>query len=366
MKWNLRRSSVAYSPSVKLNTQAGIISITGPTASGKSSLAVEIASKIGGEIVNADSVQVYKELDIGSAKPTLEELKAVPHHLISYVEPDEAYSVGRFRKDCLSAIEEVSSRGQVPIVTGGSGLYLSSLYGGLFDSSWMSVDGEDILSQIRDRMSDEDYLNWSSLLLKILDPKSDSSIPLKDVFRRERALSLSLSLGAPSSRILSSLSIKVGAVGGLVIILDRNRENLYQRIDSRVHEMIDLGLVDEVGGLLNKYGSQLNSLKAIGYSQVVDYLSERKQGLSVDIEGLIKIIQRDTRRFAKRQLTWWRNQPKKLGWIDVLDSPEFNSLGGHNEVSAYLMSLIERYRSIRLDDACGNSNLVYVCRVSFP
>lgn len=402
-----------------MSLSSKIVAITGATASGKTKLALDLAVELHGEIINADSVQVYEELDIGSAKPSLAEQNLVKHHLLSYLNPKEVYSAGRFRKDCLEVIKELQKNNIPPIIAGGSGLYLSSLFSGFFDDSWFMSDTHDFLSKVKESKTPEDYSIWSQMLLKILDPLSDLSLSPNDHFRRERALYLSLSIGAPASELKSTLTESGESLGGLIIILERERKDLYQRIDSRVNSMMKDGLLYEVKNILDLYGENCPSLKAIGYSQVVEYLAKEKQGVTPVVEDLIKIIQRDTRRFAKRQLTWWRNQPSKLGWIDVLKLPVFESVvseflnlniptgekvvsenqgfqfsisdttiktvdgaleGSYSELKSFLKCLIARYESDDLgrrgdvsavsnsfisNSKCNKdrSDLVYMCRV---
>ncbi len=305
-----------------MNKTSKIIAITGATASGKSKLALELAKELNGEIINADSVQVYSKLDIGSAKPTKSELAEVPHHLVSYVEPNQDYSAGMFRKDCLSVVEHLEDQGKLPLVVGGSGLYLSALFSRFLDDGWFVANLEEtFLVKVKNSKSPDDYNVWCNRLLSIVDSHSNRYLEPNDIFRRERALALSLSLGSPASALKKHLSREAGDLGGLVIVVERNRDDLYRRIDSRVDSMIEEGLIQEVTSIIKEYGESISSLKAIGYKQVVDYLSLQKQGLSPNQGDLIKIIQRDTRRFAKRQLTWWRNQPSKLAWRDIFSLP---------------------------------------------
>jgi len=400
-----------------------IVVITGPTASGKTQLALDLALELGGEIVNSDSVQVYRGLDIGSAKPTKEEQNLVKHHLLSYVEPSEIYSAGRFRKDCLSAVSKLLENDRLPILVGGSGLYISALFSSFLDNGWLVYDVNNFISKVKALKPKADFEFWAHKLLEIVDPIANKKLPLNDLFRRERALSLSLSFGAPFSTLKNSLSTNGEKLGGLVIVLERDREDLYNRIDNRVKHMINGGIIDEVQSLAKIYGGNAPCLKAIGYSQVLDYLTEEKQGLTSGIEDLIKIIQRDTRRFAKRQLTWWRNQPTKLAWLDLLtllgfvemikESPPLTNSTGkevvvdnqednkdadcgvsfasvkvvegalegrYHEVKLFLTHLIEYFRAGKLSNYCDSldyansetlssyrknnkSDLVYICRV---
>lgn len=297
-----------------------VIIVTGPTASGKNKFALQLALEFGGEIVNADSVQVYKDFDIGAAKPSAQEFAAVPHHLYSYVDPREEFNVARFREDAINVIENLHRKGIVPILVGGSGLYVRTLVTGL-----VSVDTDDAESRERlllleekgqkENKSPENFLFEE---LKKVDPHTASKLHARDKARIRRALLVYYSTGTS----LGKLQERHGNVAELpfrTLILNRDleREELYRRIDRRVEEMIACGLVEEVQSLLAKYSPSVRAFSAIGYRHVSKFLKGE-----IDLERMSYEIKRDTRRYAKRQLTWWRNQPARLGWLVNLVSEE--------------------------------------------
>ncbi len=282
-----------------------IIIITGPTASGKSNVALEIARELSGEIINADSVQVYRGFDIGSAKPLPEDLNKVPHHLFSVVEPDEDWNAGVFIKRAAPVIFDITKRGKIPVITGGTGLYIRSLICGLALTSEIP---ESVKKQVREI---EEVQGVSGLREKLqeLDPKAVKNLEPNDRSRLARALSVALTEGQPLSEIQSSHRNENRHYRALVVVLLPERELLYEKINKRVDQMLELGLVNEVRELSQRYPREIRGFTAIGYNQVIEYL-EGKYG---ELE-MAENIKQATRHFAKRQLTWWRNQPQSLNW----------------------------------------------------
>ncbi|HMO17502.1 MAG TPA: tRNA (adenosine(37)-N6)-dimethylallyltransferase MiaA [Oligoflexia bacterium] len=314
------------------NVSIPVIAISGPTASGKSAFSIQLAKRINAEIINADSVQVYEGLDIGSGKLSLEEREGIVHHLISHVSPVEQYSAGRFRKEALSLINDIHSRGKVSLIVGGTGLYLSTLFGNFLDNSGTDV-GEKLLSHIEKTFHDIDLRHYYSKWLKILDPEGSAGIPESDFIRTRRALLLVLSFGCPLNHIrekrnVSTVNPQMPILRPLVIILEEDRNELNNRINERVVKMFKVGWVKECSDLLRRFSPDTESLhqevlsvipacKAIGYRHLsaLDY-STFPDLPEVD-NDLIKQIQRDTRSFAKRQRTWWRHSPHKMGWSEI-------------------------------------------------
>lgn len=347
-----------------MNKSSKIVAITGPTASGKSDLAISIAEKLNGEIINSDSVQVFKGMDIGSAKPLEEDLLRVKHHLVSYINPDQEYSVGRFRKDCFTVIDDLIHRGKLPVLVGGSGLYLTSLFSEFLDDSWIRYNSGTLLDKLKMSLSREAFSEWVKSYLNILDRDSDRGLEEADLVRRERSLENCLNLGVPVSRMLRTLSSSENKLQGLLVIVERDRGDLYQRIDQRVEQMFEMKFLEEVRDLVEQWGEKQLSFKAIGYSHIAQYFSQIKQGLNPSFEGLKKIIQRDTRRFAKRQLTWWRNQPNKLGWIDLFSQGGFDGPSdgplvaeSYSDLVSVLVRIVEKFEKKELSEP------VYFCRV---
>ncbi|MCR5066614.1 MAG: tRNA (adenosine(37)-N6)-dimethylallyltransferase MiaA [Erysipelotrichaceae bacterium] len=280
-----------------------ILIITGPTASGKSALAVELAQKYNGEIINGDSVAVYKELNIGSAKPTLEEQGGVPHHLLDYVDVSEDYSVARFQKDCRQAVEDILSRGKLPVITGGTGLYIKAV---LYDYEFKPSDEEKA----------EDYSVFTNAelhrMLEEIDPASAATIHPNNRKRVIRALQIASS-GTSKSEIEAGQQHQP-VYDILIVGLTMDREKLRERIDRRVDAMIEAGLVDEVTQLYERYSFDLHCFTAIGYKEFREYL----QG-SQSLQQTVELIKTHTRQFAKRQYTWFNHQ-LSVNWFDIEDS----------------------------------------------
>jgi tRNA dimethylallyltransferase len=277
-----------------------IVVISGPTASGKTSLAVELALRLGGEVVNADSMQVYRGMDIGTAKPTEDEKKGVPHHLLDVADPDEAFNAARYRSLALPVIRGIHDRGLPCFVVGGSGLYIRALLGGLFECP---QPPEELRLALRQ--------DWETLgpevlhrRLERLDPRAAQNIHPNDRVRVLRALEVIELTGRPFSAAARVHDFKDEAFEALKICLHMGRENLYDRINLRSSLMVRHGLVDETRRLLKKgYGPELKPMQSIGYRHAVRVL----QG-DWDVPTMIERLQVDTRRYAKRQLTWFRGE----------------------------------------------------------
>lgn len=283
-----------------------IIVIAGPTASGKTSLGVALSLALGGEIVNADSMQVYRGMDVGTAKPTVEEQRRVPHHLIDVVNPNEEYNAAIYRSMALPVIREILSKGKMCFVVGGTGLYIKSLLGGLFKCPPADL-------KIRASLFREyDFLGAVKLheRLKRLDPDSARKIHPNDRMRLIRALEIV----RLTNRLPSDLSMEHNfgdrPLNALVLCLKVDREELYQRINVRSRSMAESGLVEETKMLLRQgYAPELKPMKAIGYRHMIKYLNG-----DWSLDDAICGIQRDTRRYAKRQLTWFRAEPE-INWV---------------------------------------------------
>jgi len=277
-----------------------VVAIVGPTGVGKSELAVFLGEKLNGEIINFDSIQFYKELNIGTAKPSEEERKRVPHHLYDLLSLDEEFNAAKFVEIADKLIKEIWERGKVPILVGGTGLYLRALEYGLFPI--------EIPKDIREKIRAEAEKDLPSLYekLKNLDPEYAKKISPRDKVRITRALEVIYVSGKPFSEFHKENPffgekryniIKIG--------LNLPRKELYQKINLRVLKMIESGWIDEVKTLLEKgYSPELKPFKAIGYKYIIKYLEGK-----LSLEATIKLIQRDTRRYAKRQLTWFKKEP---------------------------------------------------------
>ncbi len=285
------------------------IIIAGPTATGKTSLSVALAKVFDGEIINADSMQVYRGMDIGTAKPTREEQSGIPHHLLDVVNPDEDFNAAIYRAHALPLVSDIVSRGKVCFVTGGTGLYIKSLTKGLFHCP--PSDPE-----IRESLRRECEAHGPNMLherLKQADPESAGKIHPNDKVRIIRALEIAQLTDRLPSDLIEQHGFSDSPLNTLTICLDVERKELYDRINKRSLAMIDDGLTQETEGLLNKgYSPELKPMQSIGYRHIAAYL----QG-EWTLEDATQNIQRDTRRYAKRQFTWFRGDPDYL-WM----SPE--------------------------------------------
>jgi len=284
-----------------------LLIICGPTASGKSELAIRLARELGGEIINADSMQVYRGMDIGTAKPCLEERQDITHHLIDVSEPNQLFSAADFADAADKAIRDITSRGKRAIVAGGTGLYIRSLLHGLVDSP--SGAGE-----VRARLQQEaaELGNLAILeRLRQVDPQLASRIHPNNLVRIIRALEVHQLTGVP----LSSHQQKHGFAGtryeSLKIGIRIDRQQLYHRIEQRVEQMLASGLIDEVASLLARgYSRDLKSMRSIGYKEISALLAGE-----ISHDESVRLIKRDTRRYAKRQLTWF-NADNGIIWLE--------------------------------------------------
>ena len=285
-----------------------LIVLTGPTAVGKTSLSIMLAKKIGGEIISADSMQVYKYMDIGTAKITEEEKSGVPHFMIDELDPDEEFNVTIFKNKVMQYISEIKNRGNIPIIVGGTGFYIQSV---IYDINFAEY-GDD--SDIRKKYEKIAETFGNSELHKKLyevDKEYAESVSENNVKKVIRALAFYEMTGEKLSEHNAKERERVSPFDFAYFVLTMDREKLYQRIDQRVDKMFEMGLVKEVEGLLKKgYNREMVSMQGIGYKEVIDYLNG-KTGLYECME----IIKRDTRHFAKRQLTWFKRE-KIVNYID--------------------------------------------------
>jgi tRNA dimethylallyltransferase len=276
-----------------------IIAVVGPTASGKSDLAISLAERFNGEIVNYDSVQVFRGLDIGSAKPSAADRQSVPHHMIDIRDPDDLFTAGDYQREARDVLDDLRRRERVPVLVGGTGLYLRALTEGLFQGPARSAHWRERLEALALTRGRE-YLHR---LLRRLDPDAASRIAARDKPKVIRALEVRLETGKPLTEHLKvepRRPLKGFAV--CMVGLDPPREECYRRIDLRVKRMFEAGLVDEVRALLGRgIPAHAKPLGAIGYRHVLANLDNTSAW-----DDTIRMIQRDTRRYAKRQLTWFR------------------------------------------------------------
>lgn len=290
----------------KAEEKPKIVIICGPTGIGKTSVAIDIASAVNGEIISADSMQIYRYMDIGTAKPTPEEQSRVRHHLIDIIDPDENFNAAQFSEKAHEKIAELCNGGILPLVVGGTGLYIKAAVHGLFDAEVVNLD-------LRKRLKKEADISGSCLLHKRLaacDPDAADRIHPNDTYRIIRALEMVETTGKTISEHQVDHGFKDKRYRVLKIGLSMERKKLYKRIDQRVDIMIEKGLVDEIKGLLTQgYSENLKSMQSIGYRHMIDLINKR---LSWD--ETLRILKRDTRRYAKRQMTWFNADPE-IVWL---------------------------------------------------
>ncbi|MCF6290665.1 MAG: tRNA (adenosine(37)-N6)-dimethylallyltransferase MiaA [Desulfobacterales bacterium] len=308
-----------------IDTVSPIIILAGPTGVGKTSLSLEIAEKYSAEIVGVDSMQVYRYMDIGTAKPTPAERARAPHHLIDFIDPADHYTAGRYVVDAWAAIREIRGRGRIPFLVGGTGMYLQSLLSGLFSHQPGSLSGDNEKSRLAWRESLKKRLAKEGREplyqeLRKYDPVSAARIHPNDSQRLLRALEIFFSTGIPwSEHLARQQAMKGKAKTGhlLKLGLFREREQLYQRINMRVELMVAAGLKDEVQGLLDMgYHGGLKPMQSIGYLHMVRYLAGHRTW-----DETIRQLARDTRQYAKRQYTWFKRDPE-INWFSPQKTKE--------------------------------------------
>ena len=305
-----------------------LIAIVGPTASGKSELALFLAEEFSGEIVNYDSVQIFRHLDIGTAKPSIAERERAPHHMIDIREPTEIFTAGDYQREARLVLEDIRNRGKLPILVGGTGLYLRALIEGLFAGPARSLHWRNRLEMIAEKRG-RPYLHR---LLQRLDPEAAARIAERDKPKVIRAIEVRLETGKPLSQHLDEKPREpITGFATHFVGLNPAREELYRRIDQRVERMFEAGLVEEVCGLLARgIPASAKPFEAIGYRHVIEDIDS-----CIPREETIRIIQRDTRRYAKRQITWFRRQCE-VTWFDGSgDSDEIK-----NKVHQFLRPLV--------------------------
>ncbi|KGJ48299.1 tRNA delta(2)-isopentenylpyrophosphate transferase [Clostridium sp. NCR] len=284
-----------------------LVILTGPTAVGKTNLSIQLAKKMNMEIISADSMQIYKYMDVGSAKVTEDEMNGVKHYLIDEVTPDYSFSVSEFQERANDYINQIVKKGKLPLVTGGTGLYLNSL---IYNMDFAKSDADNELREMLRLELEENGIDYMYEKLKSLDEEAANRIHKNNTKRVIRAIEVCMS-GKKMSDFSNDLKLNE-KYEPIIIVLNRDREHLYRRINKRVDIMISQGLEDEVKTLLNMgYSSDLVSMQGIGYKEIIKYLNNE-----YTYEEAIEIIKRDSRRYAKRQLTWFRRY-ENAKWFDL-------------------------------------------------
>lgn len=292
-----------------------VIVICGPTASGKTALSIELAKKINGEIVSCDSMQIYEDMNIGTAKPTLEEMQGIKHYLIGYVSPEKRYSVADYKKDAKKAIKEIIEKGKNPIVVGGTGLYIDSL---IYEIEYQDIKLDEEYRKKLEEEVQEKGLETLYEKAKQIDAKAIEKISPTDKKRILRVLEIYHATGKTKTEQEIESRKKEVEYDYKVFALNWDREKLYERINKRVDIMFEQGLIQEVKNILNKYSKFPTAMQGLGYKEVVDYLN----GIYTK-EEMIEKIKMETRRYAKRQLTWFRKNKQTI-WLNAEDGIQRN------------------------------------------
>ena len=285
-----------------------LVILTGPTAVGKTALSIKLASEIGGEIISADSMQVYRQMDIGSAKIKPEEMGGIPHHLIDILEPEEEFNVCLFEKLALEAMEQIYERGHIPVVVGGTGFYIQAL---LYQIDFTEEETDTAFRDKLWQLGEEKGNHYLHELLRKVDPESAEEIHENNRKRVIRALEFYENSGKPISTHNKEQRQKTSAYNSCYFVLTDDRKKLYERIESRVDQMLSKGLVGEVRTLKERgCNASMVSMQGLGYKEILEYLDGRCSLLEA-----VEKIKKETRHFAKRQLTWFRRE-KDVIWLD--------------------------------------------------
>ena len=298
------------------------ILLLGPTGSGKTALSLELGERFGGEIVSCDSVAVYRGMDLGTAKPTREERTRLPHHLIDVADPDQPFTAGEYSRQARAALREIAARGRLPIVTGGTGLYLRALTEGLFAGPERQQKLRLRLQQSRERHGEA----WLHRMLRRLDPASAARIHANDASKLIRAIEVCLAARKPLSEVMARDPLTGFRL--LRIGLNPPRQALYYRLNRRAKAIFAAGLVEETRSLLDRYGP-VKALDSLGYRQALRVLRE-----SWSVEEAVAAAQQGHRNYAKRQLTWFRREPD-VHWIA--------GFGDDPEVLRAAIELVQKY-----------------------
>jgi tRNA dimethylallyltransferase len=291
------------------NRKNPLVAVVGPTATGKSDLAIYLAREFDGEVINADSRQVYRYMDIGTAKLSREELALVPHHLIDIINPDDDFSLAQYREMAIGIITDIHERGKLPILAGGSGQYVRALLEG-WEVPKVGPDPE-----LRQRLEEKAAEGRADELyheLEEVDPEAARTIDPRNLRRVIRALEVSYRTGKPFSQLRTK---QTPAYDALIIGLTTDRKELYRRIDLRVDSMIENGLVDEVKKLKKMgYGSDIPAMSGIGYKQIMMYLDGE-----ISLDSAVRQIKTETHRLVRRQYNWFSLSDERIKWLDIQD-----------------------------------------------
>ena len=292
-----------------------VIVICGPTASGKTDLSIELAKKINGEIVSCDSMQIYKDMNIGTAKPTREEMQGIKHYMLDCIYPNERYSVAEYKKEAKKCIKEIIEKGKNPIVVGGTGLYVDSL---IYEINYPNIEFDNEYRQYLEKKVNEEGLDTLYEEAKKIDKLAMEKISQNDKKRILRILEIYHATGKNKTEQEIESRKQEIEYDYKVYALRWDREILYNRINTRVEIMIQEGLIEEVKSILKKYKEFPTAMQGLGYKEVVEYLENK-----ITKEEMIEKIKMETRRYAKRQLTWFRKNKQTI-WLDAQDGIQNN------------------------------------------
>lgn len=287
-----------------------LITISGPTACGKTAVSVELAKIINGEIISADSMQVYKYMDIGTAKITEEEKHGIKHYLIDELYPDEEFSVAVFQKMAKGALAEIYEKGKIPILVGGTGFYVNAL---IYDNDFTPGEKDEKMRVELEKAAERNGNEYVHNILQKLDPEYAETVHPNNLKRVIRAIEYCRDTGEKFSEYNKREKLREPAYNVKNFILNMDRERLYERIEKRIDIMIDKGLIGEVKKLMKIYPDNLVSMKGLGYKEIIGYLKGE-----YSLDEAIYILKRDTRHFARRQITWFRHQSDGV-WINMDD-----------------------------------------------
>jgi tRNA dimethylallyltransferase len=313
---------------------ASLVVILGPTGSGKTALSLAIAQRFKGEIVNCDSVAMYREFEIGTAKPTLEERRSVPHHLLDFVEPTDYITAGEYARRAREILGEIKTRGKLPIVVGGTGLYLRALLEGLFPGPQRS---EELRERLRERVEQHGSQHLHKILSR-LDKAAAEKIHANDVPKLIRAIEVCLASREKMTEMWKQGSEPLKGFQILRLGLNPDRTRLYERLNSRAIRMFDTGLVEETQMLLDQYGDRARALASLGYKQAVQFL-----GGEMTREVAIQTTQQVHRNYAKRQMTWFRREPAVI-WLEGFGNDKTVELKAASLVEGILSSHTENQK----------------------
>lgn len=278
-------------------------------------MSIELAKKIDGEIISCDSMQIYKDMDIGTAKPTKEEMQGIKHYLIDFVSPDERYSVADFKKDAKKAIKEILAKGKTPIIVGGTGLYVDSL---IYEIEYQNIEFDEKYRERLERQAEEQGLDKLYEMARKIDEEAIKKISPNDKKRILRILEIYHATGKNKTEQEKESRKKEVEYDYKIYALSWDREKLYERINKRVDIMLEQGLIEEVKNVYNKYEKFPTAMQGLGYKEVVEYLEGKTSK-----EEMIDKIKQETRRYAKRQLTWFRKNKQTI-WLDAQDKIQNN------------------------------------------